>query len=89
MAIFMEHITSETAKVKDLSELKESILAAAKEAKEAERHDNLVIELENGYYYLTEPFVLSGKENPELRSLDITISGKKGGSSTIVLSTTS
>ena len=58
---------------KTLPEIREAILAAAREAAAAERHDELVIELPQGEHLLSEPFVLSAKENPELSSVSITL----------------
>ena len=57
---------------------REDILAAAREAEAAGRHDTLVVEIEGGWPYLPEPFVLSAKDNPELCSVDITLRGKDG-----------
>ncbi len=75
MAIKIERVASENATAKNLSEAKKRILQAAKEAEEAGRHDSITIEIGGGDNFITEPLVLSGKENPELSSLDITIRG--------------
>ena len=75
MAINIQRILRENSKVTDISELKASILAAAKVAEEAGRHDTLVIELDAGHHYISEPIALSATENPELKSLDITLRG--------------
>ena len=70
--------TNET--LTDFAAVREGILAAAKEAEEAGRHDKLLVEIEGGWYYLNKPFRLSAVENPELASVDITIRGKGGDS---------
>ncbi|MBE6567808.1 MAG: right-handed parallel beta-helix repeat-containing protein [Ruminococcaceae bacterium] len=76
MAIELERVISEQDSANTLAEAKEKILAAARAAKEAGRHDKIIIEIGGGDNFITEPLVLSGKENPELSSLDITIRGK-------------
>ena len=83
MAISIQREVCEKSTAATLSEVKESILAAARTAKEAGRHDKFTVELDGGQNYLTEPFVLSGKENPELDSLEITIRGKQPGGTTL------
>ena len=66
MAITLNKIVNSPKEYTSLSDVRESILAAARAAKEAERRDSVVIELDAGAYNLTQPFVLSSTENPEL-----------------------
>ena len=66
MAIELERVISEQDNANTLAEAKEKILAAARAAKEAGRHDEIIIEIGGGDNFITEPLVLSGKENPEL-----------------------
>ena len=77
-----QYVCTQTAK-NDLSAIREEILAAAREAKEAGRHDQLVVELDGGFHYLTEPFVLSKTANPELEAVDITLRAKNPRAATI------
>ena len=56
-----------------LAEVREEILASAKAAKEAGRHDKVEIVLPVGTYPLTEPFRLSTVDNPELDAIDLSI----------------
>jgi hypothetical protein len=72
MAITLQKIVNSPKEYTTLSEVRESILAAAKAAKAADRHDSVVIELDPTSYNITEPFVLSATENPELSAVDIT-----------------
>ena len=67
----------------DLASIREEILAAAREAKEAGRHDKLVVELDGGFHYITEPLVFSATENPELLHVDITLRSKNPRAATI------
>ena len=76
MATTLSNTVAEASECKSLAEVRDIILATAKETAAAGRHDELVIELDHGVYNLDEPFVLSAKENPELLSLDITLKGK-------------
>ena len=78
MSFTMSHAVTAQADHKSFAALKDALLAAAKEAKEAGRHDALVIDIMGGWHYLDEPLVLSATENPELLSLDITLRGKDG-----------
>ena len=83
MPIKLNHLITEKTDLTDLAAVREAILVAAREAKEADRHDNIVVELDGGYYYLTEPFVLSATENPELSYLDITLRAKHPRAATV------
>ena len=76
MSITLNKIVNTPTDLGDLSSVREQILAAARTAQAANRHDDIVIELDPGAYNLTEPFVLSAEENPELTSLNITLRGK-------------
>ncbi len=83
MAITLNKIVNSPKEYASLADVRESILAAAKAAKEAERRDSVVIELDAGAYNLTEPFVLSATENPELSFVDITLRSKYAGQAKI------
>ncbi len=61
-----------------LAEVKESVLAAAKAAKDAGRIVELVAELDHKLYTLDEPLVFSAKENPELKSVRLSIRAAEG-----------
>ena len=78
MSFTVSHAVTAQTEEKSFSALKESILTAAKAAKEAGRRDALVIDIQGGWHYLDTPLVLSAEENPELLSLDITLRGKDG-----------
>lgn len=78
MSFTVSHAVTSRTEEKRFSDLKESILSAAKAAKEAGRRDALVVDIEGGWHYLDAPLVLSAVENPELLSLDITLRGKDG-----------
>ena len=67
----------------DLPAIREEILAAAREAKDAGRHDQLIVELDGGFHYLTEPLVFSATANPELLSVDITLRAKNPRAATL------
>ena len=58
-----------------LAAVRSSVIAAAKAAMEAGRHDTLDIALPTGKHTLTEPFVLSVTENPELAHIDLSVHG--------------
>lgn len=58
-----------------LASVREAVLAAAKAAKEAGRHDTIEITFPVAKHTVQEPFVLSAKENPELAHIDLTLSG--------------
>ena len=75
MAITLKQVKTASAEITSLAEVKDAILAAAKAAEAADRHDKIDVAIPNGWYGITEPFVLSAKENPELSHLDITIRG--------------
>lgn len=68
---------------KTLAEVREEILAAAREASEAKRRDKLEITLTETKYTLDAPFALSAKENPELAALDVTLRAKYPGQTQI------
>lgn len=76
---------SESAKSEHatLAEIREGILAAARDAKENGRHDTVTVTLNDTAYTLSEPFVLSLDENPELASVDITFRAKYPGQTKI------
>ena len=76
MAITIQTTINHPTEPKTLAEAREIILSAAREAKEADRHDRVTIELDAASYHLTEPFSLSGVENPELSYVDITLKAK-------------
>ena len=78
MSFSFSHATTAKAELTDFASLKESILAAAKEAAENDRRDSICIDIMGGWHYLDRPFVLSTKENPELSHLAITVRGKDG-----------
>lgn len=78
MPITLHTVTVTPTVRNDFAAIREDILAAAREAQAAGRHDTLVVDIEGGWPYLAEPFVLSAKENPELLSVDITLRGKDG-----------
>jgi hypothetical protein len=63
----------------DLSDVRKTILAAAKRAAKTETHTKYDVALPVGKHTLKEPFRLSAKENPELKFLDITIRSEKPG----------
>ena len=77
-----QYVCTQTAK-SDLAAIREDLLAAAREAAAADRHDTLVVELDGGFHYLTEPFVLSKTQNPELANVDITLRAKNPRAATI------
>ena len=77
-----QYVCTQTAK-NDLASIREEILTAAREAKEAGRHDKLIVEFDGGFHYLTEPFVLSKTQNPELDAVDITLRAKNPRAATI------
>ena len=83
MAIKLQTMECKNTEHASFTEIRESILAAAKAAKEAGRHDKLVIELPQGKHTLTEPFRLSAVENPELASVDITLTSSVTGAAEI------
>ncbi len=83
MAITLNKVTTASNEHPTLAEIRESILAAAKEAAAAGRHDTLDVALDSGKYVLSEPFVLSQEENPELASVDIILRAKHAGEAKI------
>lgn len=76
MSITLNQTRTDGGEFTSLAEVREAILAAAREAQAADRHDTLDIAIPNGWYGITEPFVLSAKENPELNFVDITLRGE-------------
>lgn len=76
MALTVTHSVCNTAPVPTLADVREGLLAAAREAQAAGRCDDLVVALPAGRYFLSEPLTLSAKENPELASLKITFRGE-------------
>ena len=81
MAITLNKIVTAKGECNDFSALRDEILAAARAAKEAGRHDKLTVELGHANYNLSEPLVLSAVENPELKDIDLTIRAKHDRSS--------
>ena len=73
MSIAFDKIQTNTTTLSSIAEVKDAILAAAREAAAADRHDSIDVAIPNGWFGITEPFVLSAKENPELSHLDITL----------------
>ena len=73
MAITVKKIVASHETLDGLAEAKAYILAAAKEAADAGRTDKMVVEIGQGYHYLSEPFVLSVEETPELANLELTL----------------
>ena len=76
MGINVNQYVNTPSTPKDMIEVRESILAAAKEAQAAGRTDKIVVELDGGQYFMTETLALSATENPELKNLEITLRGK-------------
>ena len=83
MAITLNRIQCKTQSASSFEEARELILSVAKAARDAGRHDKLIVELDGGQYSLNRPFVLSAKENPELLSLEITLRGKFPSGTTV------
>ena len=83
MAITLESLKRQTTEENDLALVREKILAAAKEASDAGRHDKIEVVLPAVRHVLHEPLVLSAEKNPELRALDITIRGAYAGQAEI------
>lgn len=81
MAIKLQTMECKNTEHASFSEIKASILAAAKAAEEAGRHDKLIVEIPQGKHALTETFKLSATENPELAHVDITLRAKVTGAS--------
>ena len=77
MAINIQTITKNAVGAKTMADVRAEILAAAKEAS-AENVIDVVAELDQGVYTLTEPFVLSAEENPELAYTNVTIKAAVG-----------
>ena len=78
MAITVRKVETEAKDVQTLAEVKESVLAAAKAAKDAGRIVELVAELDHKLYTLDEPLVFSAKENPELKNVRLSIRAAEG-----------
>ncbi len=83
MPIKLSHTEAVKSDHATLAEIREGILAAAREAAAAGRHDKLDILLSDTRYTLDAPFVLSAVENPELSSVDITFRAKYPGETQI------
>ena len=83
MPIKLSHTEAVKSEHTTLAEIREGILAAAREAEAAGRHDKLDILLTDTKYTLDAPFVLSAVENPELHSVDITFRAKYPGETQI------
>ena len=81
--IRIDQKTTKTTELVDAKVLREGILAAAKEAHDAGRRDELTVSFPTGKYCLTETLNLSAKENPELLSLDITFKGTPAGTANL------
>ena len=82
-SIRIDQKTTKTTELVDAKALREGILAAAKEAQDAGRHDELTVSFPTGKYCFTETLNLSAKENPELLSLDITFKGTPAGTANL------
>ena len=83
MAIQLETLERKHSEISSLEEIKKEILAAAKRAEEAGRHDSLIIELPQGKHSITETLTLSKTQNPELAHVDITLRSKVAGAAEI------
>ena len=83
MAIKLQTMECKRSELATLADIRKEILAAATRAEEAGRHDKLVIELPQGKHSVTEPFVLSLKENPELSHVDVTLCAEVAGGAEI------
>lgn len=77
MAINIQTITKKAAPAKTMADVRAQILDAAKDAS-ADNVIDIVAELDQGVYTLTEPFVLSAEENPELAYTNITLKAAVG-----------
>ena len=64
-------------RAKTLAEAREEILALAKTAS-AENIVEILVELTEASYILTEPFVLSAKEEPSLAYVRVTVKAAEG-----------
>ncbi|MBO5653738.1 MAG: right-handed parallel beta-helix repeat-containing protein [Clostridia bacterium] len=72
MAITIKINKENSGYAQTLAEAREQILVAAKDAS-ADSVSEIEVELSQGSYILSEPFVLSEKENPELKKVKITL----------------
>ena len=77
--IYTKHTTCEKSECATITEMRDAILAAAREAKENGKHEKLEVVIPAGRYTLTEPLVFSAEKNPELLSLDITLKAEHAG----------
>lgn len=83
MAITLHTLKYNPTEEANLAAVREKILAAAREAEEAGRHDKLEVVLPAMRHVITEPLVFSVKENPELAHLDVTVRGAYAGQAEI------
>ena len=83
MAITLHTLKYNPTEEANLAAVREKILAAAREAAEAGRHDKLEVVLPAMRHVITEPLVFSVKENPELAHLDVTVRGAYAGQAEI------
>ena len=83
MAITLHTLKYNPTEEASLAAVREKILTAAREAEEAGRHDKLEVVLPAMRHVITEPLVLSVKENPELAHLDVTVRGAYAGQAEI------
>lgn len=74
MAILTEKVEKIKTQKTDFVEVKEQLLAIAARA---ESVTDVTVELEQGRYTLTEPFVLDAEENPTLKKLRLTIKAQE------------
>ena len=83
MAIKLQTMECKSTEHESLAAIRAEILAAAKAAEKANRHDKIIIELPQGKHSITETFKLSTVDNPELANLDITLKASVPGASEI------
>ena len=83
MAIQLETLERKRSELSSLADIRKEILAAAKRAEAAGRHDSLIIELPQGKHSISETLTLSKTQNPELAHVDITLRSKVAGAAEI------
>ena len=77
MALHVQKISTEKASLATFSEIKDTILEVAKDAS-ADNVKSVVIELDQGYYGLSEPVTLSTDDEPNLAFVNVTIKARSG-----------
>ena len=77
MAIYVAKKTTENERLTTMEEVEAKILSIAAEA-DADHVMDVVIELDQGAYYLKRPMVLNAEENPGLAYINLTIRPKEG-----------